>query len=104
MGHVAQILHPKATHALKSCSSQSVLSWQKGEAREAARRSEQVFKQSYEQLWGKDAWNTERNAGNGMVGIPDLAKWQGENGSRGSDKAVCQLPSLLIHHAVFIKS
>lgn len=68
-----------------------LLSWQEGEAREAARRSKQVVKQSYEQIWGKDAWNTEKSRGRVIVGVPDLAKWWGENRSRSSDKAVCQL-------------
>lgn len=107
VGHMAEILHPKATPALKSLLiiTQSVLlPWQEGKAREAAGRTEQVVKQSYEQTWGKDAWNTEKSRGNVMVTVPDLAKWQGKKGSRSSDKAVCQLSSLLIHHAVFTKS
>lgn len=107
VGHTAEILHPKASPALKTLLiiTQSVLlPWQEGEAREATGRTEQVVKRSYEQTRGKDAWNTEKSRGNVMVTVPDLAKWQGEKGSRSSDKAVCQLSSLLIHHVVFTKS
>lgn len=104
MGHVAEIPHPEATPAPKSLlivTGSILLSWQETKTREAAGKSEQVVKQSYEQIWGKDARNTEKSRGNVMVGVPDLAEWQGEEGSRSSDKAVCQLPSLLIHHAAF---
>jgi len=53
MGHAAEILHPKATPALKSLliiALSVFISWWEGEGRETAGRSEQAVEKSYEQI------------------------------------------------------
>lgn len=75
----AEILHPEATPAPTSLliSTWSIFLLARRESREVAGKTEQIFKQSYEQVKRKDAWNTEKSRGNVMVGAPGKIAGQG---------------------------